>query len=212
MDKGSDANAKSELRSIHDACVRTQERLQVLSKVNKELDDAYRSKFESTSSVRLRLGKAHWHIQAASRWEICPDVLHVLSPEIRVAMRILRPVVVEFLADEGESYELNRIHSAIRSQQSILDQFAHPNPYVLALPRDVGGFDEPVWRLYLVKVYLSLYGILVDYGTALTSFAVEVDGEKVSEISALLSEASSELSTLENTVTRLESVEGVQAQ
>ena len=99
MDKGSDANAKSELRSIHDACVAHAGAASSVEQSEQRTDYAYRSKFESTSTVRLRLGKAHWHIQAASRWEICPDVLHVLSPEIRVAMRILRPVVVEFLAD-----------------------------------------------------------------------------------------------------------------
>ena len=212
MDKGSDTKAKSELRSIHDACVRTQVRLQALSRLNEELDEAYRSKFESASTVRLRLGKAHSHIQAASSWEIGPDVLHVLSPDIRAATRILRPVVAEFLASEEKASELNRIHSELRSRHAKLEQFAHPTPFVLTLSRDVGGFDEPVWRLYLAKVYLSLGGILAEYGTALGSFAAEVDGERVSEIVALLNEASSELSTLENTIEHLESVEGVQEQ
>ena len=212
MDKGPDANAKSELRSVRDACVRTQMELQELCRVNKELDDAYRFKFESASTVRLRLGKAHSHIQAASRWEIEPDVLHVLSPEIRAATKILQPVVAKYLAGGKESNELNRIHSQLRSHHARLEQFVHPNPCVLALPRDVGGFDEPVWQLYLAKVYLSLYGILVEYATALASFATEVDAEKVSEILVLLSEASSELSTLENMLTRSDLVEGVQAQ
>ncbi|MDE2828417.1 MAG: hypothetical protein OXL40_14140 [Bacteroidota bacterium] len=212
MDKGSDTNTKSVLRSIHDACVRTQVRLQTLSRVNEELDVAYCSKFESVSTVRLRLGKAHAHIQAACRWEIGPDVLHVLSPDIRAATRILRPIVAEFLAREGEANELNRIHQQLRSRHTKLEQFAHPTPFVLTLSRDAGGFDEPVWWLYLAKVHLSLCGILAEYGTALGSFAEEVDDEKGSEIVALLSEANSELSTLQNTINRLESVEGVQAQ
>ncbi|MCY3615644.1 MAG: hypothetical protein OXH03_11225 [Bacteroidetes bacterium] len=207
MDKGSDTNSKLVLRSIHDACTRTRVRLQTLSRVNQELDVAYCSKFESESTARLRLGKAHAHIQAACRWEIGPDVLHVLSPDIRAATRILRPVVTEFLASEGEANELNRIHAELRSRYAKLEQFAHPTPFVLTLSRDVGGFDEPVWRLYLAKVHLSLCGILAEYGTALASFAEGIDDEKVCEIIALLNEANSELSTLQSTIKRLESVE-----
>ena len=108
MLNGKDANANSTLRDLYDSCVRTQQRLQALIMVNVALDDAYRSKFDSASDVQLRLRKAYWHIQEASRWEIEPDVLHVLAPEIRAATTILRPVVAEFLASEAAAGLLNR--------------------------------------------------------------------------------------------------------
>ena len=211
MPNGPDVNANSTLRDLYDSCVRTQERLQALITVNVALDDAYRLKFDSVSDVHLRLRKACWHIQEASRWEIEPDVLHVLAPEIRVAATILRPVVAEFLASESAAGLLNRTHSELRSQYVGLEQFSHPNRLVLALPRDAGGFDEPEWHLYLLKVHLWLHGMLFDYGAALVVFAEKVDGEKVSEIWTVVSESTSELTTLEDTITRLWTNDGVQA-
>ena len=93
-----------------------------------------------------------------------------------------------------------------------MDQFSHPNPFVLSLPRDAGGFDKPEWQLYLLKVNFRLNGGLLHYGAALAAFAEEVDGKKVSEILTLTNESNSELTTtLQDTITRLPPDDRVQA-
>ena len=171
--------------------------LSELNTIHLSMDYPRRKVANSEPESILRLRKVFFHVQAIISWPVDTDILHVMGPDIRAAREQLKHVVDDKTHERHNNSNLTKRLKNPGSAADELSNFSHPNAVLLLQSQDVGGLGNSDPILCLLKLYIWLGVMVVEYGLGLGFVAELLDGSKQPDILAVINRVRAE-STLVN--------------
>ena len=171
--------------------------LSELNTIHLSMDYPRRKVANSEPESVLRLRKVFYHVQAIISWPVDTDILHVMGPDLRAAREQLKHVVGDQAHDRHNNSNLTKRLKNLGSAADDLSNFSHPNAVLLVQSRDVGGLGNLYPILCLLKLYVWLGVMVVEYGLGLSFVAEVLDRSKQPDILAVINRVRAE-STLVN--------------
>ena len=194
LDKES-ATAGDDGRFLFSECERCIEVLGKLVQIHLTMDDPGRTETDAAPEPVLRLRKVLLHVRAVISWNLGEYALHVMAPEIRVALEQLSPPllnnarVVGSRGDDKAILMRKDFANWARDWDKRLAQFSHPNRITLAFHEQFGGLAKDDSLGYWCQLAWLLSGLTGHYGLSLCEVASYLDPSKEPEILDLVNQS-----------------------
>lgn len=152
--------------------------------IHLKIDPASRIIEADDDECFYRLRKVRLHVKAITAWQIEPDILHIIAPEIRCASDQLEKIFksmpessrADYLGEHGTV--AGHFGQSGRELREIVSGFVHPTRQRLLVPLERGGFYESN-RLPSLMVQLWM---LVDLALNYEASVAYLAGESIAEV------------------------------